>query len=208
MSASSSRNFPGPAQTPFIQHPHPLAKRQYLGPDDASSGASFARQIADQAEIGAYLFLTTDSSSVSSPALPFPSEEAMTQCQVFSGNAVVSCYPTTDTVVRQNEWATFVCTSPFTPSFLARISSVYTFLLQGTAVVRRSLSLTGSTSSFSRQTHLSVFLNGVATSIPQIELASLELKSTIPGGVRMVPDGRAETSRILSTGLSFGPTRR
>lgn len=29
---------------------------------------------------------------------------------MFSGNDVLSCYPTSNTTVHQNEWATFVCT--------------------------------------------------------------------------------------------------
>ena len=34
---------------------------------------------------------------------------AQRQCQVFSGNEVISCFPTTSTVVAQGEWASFVC---------------------------------------------------------------------------------------------------
>jgi hypothetical protein len=51
MSASSPRNFPGPAQTPFTQPP--LARRQLLHPD-APHGSPVARQIADQDAICAH----------------------------------------------------------------------------------------------------------------------------------------------------------
>jgi hypothetical protein len=36
-------------------------------------------------------------------------EEALQQCEFFSSNDVRSCFPTSDTVVPQHEWATFVC---------------------------------------------------------------------------------------------------
>jgi hypothetical protein len=36
----------------------------------------------------------------------------MQQCQVFSSNAVITCFPTSDTSVPQHEWAGVVCTSP------------------------------------------------------------------------------------------------
>jgi len=42
---------------------------------------------------------------------------AQRQCQVFSGNEVYSCFPTTNTVVAQGEWASFVCASHFTLYF-------------------------------------------------------------------------------------------
>jgi len=39
--------------------------------------------------------------------------QAEQDCQINSGNNIISCFPTTDTVVPQEEWATFVCMSPF-----------------------------------------------------------------------------------------------
>ncbi|KAF7357401.1 hypothetical protein MSAN_01336100 [Mycena sanguinolenta] len=44
-------------------------------------------------------------------------DAAETQCQIFSGNEVISCFPTADTVVAQHEWATFVWNSN-NPDFL------------------------------------------------------------------------------------------
>lgn len=41
-----------------------------------------------------------------------PSAAAMEQCQVFSGNDVLSCFPNTTTSVPQHDFASFVCTSP------------------------------------------------------------------------------------------------
>ncbi|KAJ6455429.1 hypothetical protein C8R45DRAFT_592949 [Mycena sanguinolenta] len=44
-------------------------------------------------------------------------EAAETQCQIFSGNEVISCFPTADTVIAQHEFATFVWNSN-NPNFL------------------------------------------------------------------------------------------
>lgn len=41
--------------------------------------------------------------------------EAMEQCEVFSSNAVITCFPTSDTSVPQHDWAPMVCAYPFTP---------------------------------------------------------------------------------------------
>lgn len=35
--------------------------------------------------------------------------QAAVDCQLNSGNAVVSCFPTAETVVPQHQWASFVC---------------------------------------------------------------------------------------------------
>ena len=55
------------------------------------------------------LSLTLSSFSLSCPA------EAMEQCQVFSSNAVITCFPTADTSVPQHDWASVVCAYPFSP---------------------------------------------------------------------------------------------
>lgn len=36
-------------------------------------------------------------------------EDARTQCQLLSGNDVISCFPNADTFVPQSEWTSFVC---------------------------------------------------------------------------------------------------
>lgn len=38
-------------------------------------------------------------------------QEAANRCQLLSGNDVISCFPTTDTVIPQHEWASFVWNS-------------------------------------------------------------------------------------------------
>ncbi|KAF7365611.1 hypothetical protein MVEN_00434600 [Mycena venus] len=47
----------------------------------------------------------------------FDADAAMTQCEIFSGNEVISCFPTADTVFAQHEYATFVWNSN-NPDFL------------------------------------------------------------------------------------------
>ena len=39
-------------------------------------------------------------------------EQAALQCEDV-GNVVISCFPTADTVIPQEEWASFVCTSSY-----------------------------------------------------------------------------------------------
>lgn len=36
-------------------------------------------------------------------------EDALQQCEFYSSNDVRSCFPTSNTIVPQHEWATFVC---------------------------------------------------------------------------------------------------
>lgn len=38
-----------------------------------------------------------------------PTEEAQTQCQIFSSNDVFSCFPTNSTSIPQHQFASFVC---------------------------------------------------------------------------------------------------
>ena len=37
-------------------------------------------------------------------------ENAEYNCQVYSGNEVITCFPTSDSIFPQHEWATVVCT--------------------------------------------------------------------------------------------------
>ncbi|KAJ7288511.1 hypothetical protein C8J57DRAFT_1280516 [Mycena rebaudengoi] len=94
MPASPSQN-PWPEQTPRIHPPAPrLAKRRRtLHPtplEPRGSTSKMARQIV------------ADMQAVAT---------AKTQCEINSGNDVVSCFPTDKTVVPQHQWATFVWNS-------------------------------------------------------------------------------------------------
>ncbi|KAJ7645556.1 hypothetical protein DFH06DRAFT_1211702 [Mycena polygramma] len=95
MSASPSQNTLWPAQTP-TPDPSPTRKakrRRTLhpaSPQPRGSTSKMARQIV------------TDKGAVAS---------AKTNCEINSGNDVVSCFPTADTVIPQHQWATFVWNS-------------------------------------------------------------------------------------------------
>ncbi|KAJ7366641.1 hypothetical protein DFH08DRAFT_680431 [Mycena albidolilacea] len=87
-----SQNILWPAQTPVPHSSSPrLAKRRRtLNPPNGGSTSKMARQIV------------TDKDAVA---------QAKTNCEVNSGNEVVSCFPTSDTVIPQHQWATFVWNS-------------------------------------------------------------------------------------------------
>ncbi|KAJ7729658.1 hypothetical protein DFH07DRAFT_895467 [Mycena maculata] len=94
MVATPSQNNLWPEQTPIPDSFSPrLAKRRRtldtpLHPHGSTS--KMARQIV------------ADSSAVAT---------AKTNCEINSGNNVVSCFPTADTVIPQHQWATFVWNS-------------------------------------------------------------------------------------------------
>lgn len=102
-----------PRQTsiPLVVRPQPrLRRRQPASPLVAPSAPTTkqARQVlADQSQVGPCLRSLFSSSS---SLIPHPTASAETQCQFLSGNNIISCYPTNDTVVPQHEWTTFVCT--------------------------------------------------------------------------------------------------
>ncbi|KAK1226252.1 hypothetical protein PQX77_010725 [Marasmius sp. AFHP31] len=56
-------------------------------------------------------------------------DEAKRQCQTFSGNDVISCFPTSSTVYAQNQWAAFVWNSRL-PDF-TQIDRVNIYLFHG-----------------------------------------------------------------------------
>lgn len=77
------------------------------------------------------------------------SEAAMTQCEFFSGNDVISCFPNaTDPVtIPQHQWASFVCASPPSSAKARALSPApgTELFLQGTAPclnLRRQIGLT------------------------------------------------------------------
>ncbi|KAJ7164654.1 hypothetical protein C8R43DRAFT_1122529 [Mycena crocata] len=93
MSATPSQNNLWPEQTPISDSSSPrLPKRRRTihPPQSRGSTSKMARQIV------------TDSAAVAT---------AKTNCQINSGNDVVSCFPTANTVVPQHQWATFVWNS-------------------------------------------------------------------------------------------------
>ncbi|KAK6996794.1 hypothetical protein R3P38DRAFT_1959894 [Favolaschia claudopus] len=70
--------------------PEPTDELSLLPGAHHASSSKIARQdVADQATV----------------------EAAKTQCQIFSGNEVLSCFPTGNTVVTQHQWADFVWNS-------------------------------------------------------------------------------------------------
>ncbi|CAK5269774.1 unnamed protein product [Mycena citricolor] len=94
MPASLVLRDPWPERTP---EPRAASKAGAISPRDAAyrlrvgtSKSKLARQIvADQSTVAA----------------------AKTQCETFSGNEVMSCFPTADIVIPQHQWATFVWNS-------------------------------------------------------------------------------------------------
>ncbi|KAN0123491.1 hypothetical protein V8E52_002823 [Russula decolorans] len=53
--------------------------------------------------------------------------EALQQCQLYSANSVISCFPTSDTVVPQHEWATFVWNSRLPDLTQTNLVNIYLF---------------------------------------------------------------------------------
>ncbi|KAJ7075881.1 hypothetical protein B0H15DRAFT_941424 [Mycena belliarum] len=95
MVATPSQNNLGPEQTsiPDPSLPRLAKRRRTLNPPTLhprGSTSKMARQIV------------TDSAAVAT---------AKTNCEINSGNDVVSCFPTANTVVPQHQWATFVWNS-------------------------------------------------------------------------------------------------
>ncbi|KAJ6584754.1 hypothetical protein B0H19DRAFT_980484 [Mycena capillaripes] len=115
MFASPSQNNLWPEQTPIPDSPAPrLAKRRRtlhsppLQPRGSASTSKVARQIV------------TDKDGVAT---------AKTNCEINSGNDVVSCFPTADTIIPQHQWATFVWNSNL-PDF-TQTERVNIFLFHG-----------------------------------------------------------------------------
>ncbi|KAJ7163305.1 hypothetical protein C8R46DRAFT_891295 [Mycena filopes] len=93
MPPSPSQNLPWPAQTssPESNSDTPrLAKRRRTLTSPRGSTSKMTRQIV------------TDSAAVAT---------AKTNCEINSGNEIVSCFPTSSTVIPQHQWATFVWNS-------------------------------------------------------------------------------------------------
>jgi hypothetical protein len=53
--------------------------------------------------------------------------EALQQCEYYSSNSVISCFPTTDTIVPQHEWATFVWNSRLPDLTQTNLVNIYLF---------------------------------------------------------------------------------
>lgn len=84
-----------------------------------------SRQVADQSQIGMltshmqcgsvswtrfHCIIPMDLDRHTDDSIFFAAA-AQTQCEVFSGNQVISCFPKSDTIVNQHEYAPFVCAS-------------------------------------------------------------------------------------------------
>ncbi|KAK7048187.1 hypothetical protein R3P38DRAFT_1853750 [Favolaschia claudopus] len=96
MAATPSQNALWPEQTPDTDSPPPrLPKRRRTHhPPQELRGASTSKIAARQ--------VVADQAAVAT---------AKTNCEVNSGNDVVSCFPTSNTVIAQHQWATFVWNS-------------------------------------------------------------------------------------------------
>ncbi|KAF7346110.1 hypothetical protein MSAN_01837700 [Mycena sanguinolenta] len=111
--ATPSRNTLWPEQTPIPDPASPrMAKRRrsHSPPLEIRGGSTskMARQIV------------TDQDQVAT---------AKTNCEINSGNDVVSCFPTSDTVIPQHQWASFVWNSNL-PDF-TQINLVDIYLFHG-----------------------------------------------------------------------------
>ncbi|KAL0961351.1 hypothetical protein HGRIS_006307 [Hohenbuehelia grisea] len=108
MSPQPSENFPGPSQA-FAAVPPPLTplpspssaplrkrskRRRIREPSDSDFSVGSSSWSKRQ--------VVTDLGAV---------ERAKTRCEVSSGNDVISCFPSADTVVPQHEWASLVWNS-------------------------------------------------------------------------------------------------
>jgi len=121
MSSSSPRMSPWPAQTPL---PVPTSKRK------RSSDLSLVpRQIADQGAVGTSCI--SSSHYLGLVLMSLCPADAMLRCQVFSGNYIISCFPTADTVVPQHQWVSFVCTFTLFPPFLSYIINTHILSFAG-----------------------------------------------------------------------------
>ncbi|KAJ6619555.1 hypothetical protein B0H10DRAFT_1172537 [Mycena sp. CBHHK59/15] len=130
MFATPSRDHSWPEQTPG---PEPvekrLAKRRRTLHSPAleprGSTSKMARQIvADASSVGAPFYQPPV--SVSLIHLP---ATAKTNCEINSGNDIVSCFPNADTIIPQHQWATFVWNSNL-PDF-TQTDRVNIFLFHG-----------------------------------------------------------------------------
>ncbi|KAF9651624.1 hypothetical protein BDM02DRAFT_3184373 [Thelephora ganbajun] len=94
MAFDSVRNKPWPAQTALPQVPESSTSRRRR-----TSSADRRKRLSPQRR----------------QATSVPDQTAIAQaerdCQFFSGNDVLSCYPLLNTTIHQNEWATFVWNS-------------------------------------------------------------------------------------------------
>lgn len=118
-----------------------------------------------------------------------PTEAAKTRCQLLSGNDVISCYPTSDTVIPQHEWASFVCAySVHVRSF--RVPDLHASP-QGTHVAQSSPKPMRSIFIFFGPTRDNRFSTPVTSSTPLVPQVSTPRRSTIrglalPGGIGVV----------------------
>lgn len=112
VAAVDAVSVPPPSPSPPPQRPRSPKRRrisEIYGIEPATGTSSkWARQlVTDQAEVGSYLRFPTQRVSDVTIA------EAKSRCQFLSGNDIISCFPTSDSLIPQHEWATFVCTLSF-----------------------------------------------------------------------------------------------
>ncbi|KAJ6509020.1 hypothetical protein C8R45DRAFT_894034 [Mycena sanguinolenta] len=111
--ATPSRNTLWPEQTPIPDPASPrMAKRKRSHSPPLQVRGSSTSKMARQ--------IVTDQDQVAT---------AKTNCEINSGNDVVSCFPTSDTVIPQHQWASFVWNSNL-PEF-TQINLVDIYLFHG-----------------------------------------------------------------------------
>ncbi|KAI0279229.1 hypothetical protein BGY98DRAFT_1096305 [Russula aff. rugulosa BPL654] len=89
--------------------------------------------------------------------------EALQQCQLYSSNLVESCFPTSDTVVPQHDWATFVWNSRLPTLTQTNLVNIYLFHADSGSQVLSVLNETnpfGRAGSIAQQVNDSWFPNG------------------------------------------------
>lgn len=132
MAVYPSESPPWPAQTsPPSTSNHRSKPRRNDSESVRRRRTPSRRQTADGSQISKFLHLVlrlvaTDAYLSSFPAKcqsnvfilttffsphSFPAGAAMEQCEVFSGNQIISCFPTSNVIVPQHDYAPFVCAS-------------------------------------------------------------------------------------------------
>ncbi|KAJ7264014.1 hypothetical protein B0H12DRAFT_1230772 [Mycena haematopus] len=110
--ATPSRNNLWPEQTPIPDPASPRLpkRRRSLHPAPLQLRGGSTSKMARQ--------IVTDQNAIAT---------AKTNCEINSGNDVVSCFPTADTVIPQHQWATFVWNSNLPDFTQLNLVDIYLF---------------------------------------------------------------------------------
>ncbi|THH08329.1 hypothetical protein EW146_g9033 [Bondarzewia mesenterica] len=133
MSSTSFDDPPWPERTPAPTHKLSKRKRRWNGAELLDHRFPvMSRQIVVN-QTGGNRVVVLNASSTSWSLTGFANlvlicpEEARTQCQFLTGNNIDSCFPTTDSVFPQHEWATFVWNTNLPQFTQTNLVNIYLF---------------------------------------------------------------------------------